>query len=172
MTEETKTTKKTPKTVALHDGVSVKVRSGFYGKLYFKNPRSGEPFAWSGAGDVQFMTVGDLKTMKAQCPGYFRNNWLIILGCADGEECTANAAEICKYLAIDHYYKDYIDPASFTSVCEWSEAEIAERVPMLAEGAKQNLTVALKGFIENGTLDSRRKIKAFEKALGCNLLED
>ena len=51
----------------------------------------------------------------------------------------------------------------------WTEAEIAEKVATLSDGARQNLVVALNGFIKDGTLDSRKKIKAFEKALDCEL---
>ena len=67
------------------------------------------------------------------------------------------------------YYKNYIDPTSFDKICSWNENEIAENISMLSEGARDNLIVALNRFIEDGTLDSRRKIKAFEKALDCEL---
>lgn len=169
MSEELKTVKKTTKPANITDGVSVKVRSGFYGKLYYTNPRSGESFMWNQVGDVQFLTIGDLKAMKAQCPGYFKNQWVVILGCANEAECSATPAEICKHLAIDHYYKDYIDPVDFAKVCEWTTAEVAERISLLGDGAKQNLIVALKEFIKDGRLDSIKKIKEFEKALDCVL---
>lgn len=169
MAEEQKTLKKNTKPVNITDGVSVKVRSGFYGKLYFVNPRSGETFVWNQVGDVQFLTIGDLKAMKAQCPGYFKNQWIMILGCANEGECDATPAEICKHLAIDHYYKNYIDPVDYAKVCEWPMAEVTERISLLNDGAKQNLIVALKEFIQDGRLDSIKKIKEFEKALGCVL---
>lgn len=169
MPEEQKNVKKTVKLVSITDGVSVKVRSGFYGKLYYTNPRSGESFTWNQVGDIQFLTIGDLKTMKAQCPGYFRNQWLVILGCANEAECSATPAEICEHLAIGHYYKDYIDPADFAKVCEWPTSEVTERISLLSDGARQNLIVALKEFIKDGRLDSIKKIKEFEKALDCVL---
>lgn len=167
MAEEQKTVKKTTKPASINDGVLVKVRSGFYGKLYYTNPRSGEPFVWNNVGDVQLLTVGDLRVMKAQSPGYFKNQWIIILGCANEAECSATPAEICKHLAVEHYYKNYIDPVDFEKVCSWANNEIGEKVSLLSAGAKQNLIVAIKEFIRDGKLDSMSKIKAFEKALDC-----
>lgn len=174
MAEEVKTKAilRMPKQVRIDGGVSIKVKSGFYGVLYFKNPRSGETFIWRHIGDVQFLSMDDLKTMKARDVGYFKNQWLVIVGVAEDSDCNATPADICKALAIEGYYKDFIDPTAFNSACNWEDSQIAERVSMLSEGAKQNLIVALNGFIKDGTLDSRRKIKAFEKALNCELCEN
>lgn len=160
---------KVQKAIKIDDGVSIKVRSGFYGVLHFKNPRSGETFIWNHIGDIQFLSMGDLKTMKAQDVGYFKNQWISIIGVSDDSNCKAQPSDIYKALAIDVYYKNFIDPASFDAACNWDDREISEKVSMLTEGAKQNLIVALNSFIEDGTLDSRRKIKAFEKALDCEL---
>lgn len=163
---------KTAKQVKIEDSVSIKVKSGFYGVLHYRNPRSGETFIWDHTGDIQFLSMSDLKTIKAQDVGYFKNQWIVIMGVADDSDSRATPADICKALAIDVYYKNFIDPTTFSSACSWDDNEITERVAMLSDGAKQNLIVALNGFIKDGTLDSRRKIKAFEKALGCDLQEN
>lgn len=169
MSEETKNIKTQSRPVKIEDGVSIKVKSGFYGVLCYKNPRSQETFVWEHIGDIQFMSMSDLKTMKAQDVGYFKNQWIVIVGVSDDSDCKAKPADIYKALAIDVYYKNFIDPTTFDAACSWTESEIAERVSTLSDGARQNLVVALNGFIKDGTLDSRRKIKAFEKALECEL---
>lgn len=169
MSEETKNIKSQTKPVKIDDSVSIMVKSGFYGVLCYKNPRSQETFIWERSGDVQFLSMSDLKAMKAQDVGYFKNQWIVIIGVAEDSDCKAKPADIYKALAIDAYYKNFIDPTTFEAVCGWGETEIAEKVKMLSDGARQNLVVALNGFIKDGTLDSRRKIKAFEKALDCEL---
>lgn len=79
MSEETKnTTKSQPRPIKIEDGVSIKVKSGFYGVLCYKNPRSGETFIWERSGDIQFLSMSDLKTMKAQDVGFFKNQWIVI----------------------------------------------------------------------------------------------
>lgn len=172
MTEEikTKTTQKTAKQVKIDSNTPIKVKSGFYGVLHFKNTRSGELFIWRHIGDIQFLSMDDLRTMKARNVGYFKNQWIVIMGVAEDFECNATPADIYKALGVDMYYKDFIDPTTFNAACNWSEEEILEMVPLLSNGSKQNLIVALNDFIKDGTLDSRRKVKAFEKALGCELL--
>lgn len=170
MSDETKTTTKSqPRQIKIDDGVSIKVKSGFYGVLCYKNPRTQETFIWEHSGDVQFLSMSDLKTMKAQDVGYFKNQWIVIVGVADDSDCKAKPTDIYKALAIDIYYKNFIDPTTFDEACNWTEDEIAEKVATLSDGAKQNLTVALNGFVKNGKLDSRKRIKAFEKALDCEL---
>lgn len=161
--------KQQQKHIKIDDGVSIKVKSGFYGVLHYRNPRSGEKFVWRGIGDIQFLSMSDLKSMKAQDVGYFKNQWIVIVGVSEDSDCKASPADIYKALAIDIYYKNFIDPTTFEDVCGWSDEEITERVSAMSDGARQNLIVALNGFIQDGTLDSRRKIKSFEKALDCEL---
>ena len=44
-----------------------------------------------------------------------------------------------------------------------------KNVSLMSEATKQNLSVALKGYLDSGKLDSISKVKAFEEALGCEL---
>lgn len=149
------------------DSVFIKVKSGFHGKLYYKNLTTGETTIWEHAGDIQVMSMRDLRTMKAQQVAFFKNQWIIILGVADGEDCTATPADICRSLIVTQYYENFIDPNKFDAACNWNENEIAERVALMSSGAKENFIIALKGFIQNGQLDSIKKIRAFEKVLDC-----
>lgn len=178
MTEEIKETavvantkqKKESKPITnISDNVLVKVKSGFHGKLYYKNLITKESTIWERAGDIQVMSMSNLRAMKAQQVAFFKNQWIIILGVAEGESCKATAEDICKALIVSQYYENFIDPSKFDVACNWSEPEITERVSLMSAGAKENLIVALNGFIKSGRLDSIRKIKAFEKALDCEL---
>lgn len=169
MTENINKPTKVAKPIKIEDGASIKVKSGFYGVLHYKNPRSGEKFIWQHIGDIQFLSMSDLRAMKAQNVGYFKNQWLVIMGVSDDSNSKATPADIYKALAIDIYYKNFIDPNTFSDVCSWNNDDIVEKISMLSEEARKNLIVALNGFIEDGTLDSRKKIKVFEQALNCEL---
>lgn len=147
------------------DNVLIKVKSGFYGKLCYRNYITGEETIWEQIGDIQTMAMKDLRDMKASQVAFFKNQWVIVLGIADGEPCKAAPAEIYRALAISQYYENFIDPSSFDKVCRWSEEEILEKVPLMPDGVKDNLCVALNSFIQDGRLDSLKKIKTFEKAL-------
>lgn len=161
----------TSKGIKISDDVQIKVRSNFFGTLFYENKRTGDTVKWSEPGEDQIMTMHDLRAMKAEQMDFFRNQWIVIMGVADGCDCRATCEDICKALVVEQHYKNYIEPSDYRSVCSWSEREIKERIPMLTVGAKENLIVALNGFIKDGTLDSLRKIKEFEEVLGCNLYE-
>ena len=169
---QVKTTQKAKKPMQIHDGVQVKVKSTYYGKLFYQNPRTGDSTEWNDAGEVQIMTMGDLRAMKAGQVKFFKDHWIMVLGVADYEDCNATCEDLHKALMITQYYTNFIEPTDFNAICSWKPEEIAERVSMMSAGAKENLVVALNTFIKNGTLDSRKKIKAFEDALGCNLYEE
>lgn len=168
-TKDTRVPKKTAITIG--DDVLIKVKSGFHGKLYYKNLVTGEMTVWDRQGDVQIMSMRDLRAMKARQVAFFKNQWIIILGVAEGESCKATPADICRSLVVTQYYENFVDPTRFDAVIAWSEAEIAEKVPLMSDGAKENLVVALNKFIATGRLDSMRKKRAFEKALDCELRE-
>lgn len=157
------------KTVTISDDVFIKVQSCFNGRLYYRNPISGESIIWDNIGEVQTVSMRELRAMKSRNIGYFKNQWIIVLGVADGEECEATPADIYKTLIVGQYYTNFISPDSFKDVCSWDEKKIAERVPMLTNAAKENLIIALNGYIKSGQLDSIKRIRAFEKALGCEL---
>lgn len=157
------------KTFVISDDVFVKVQSCFNGKIYYKNPVSGENIVWDNIGDVQTVSMRELRAMKSRNVGFFKNQWIIILGVADGEECEATPADIYKALIVGQYYNNFIDPSNFNEICGWDEKKIAERIPLLTSSAKENLVVALNGYIKSGQLDSIKKIRAFERALGCEL---
>ena len=149
----------------IDDSVLVKVKSTYF----YRNKKTGESTEWLRAGDIQIVSMGDLRAMKATQVAFFKNQWLVILGVADGSECEATCADIYKALVITQYYQNYIEPTNVSVICSWNEKEIAERVAMMSAGAQENLVVTLNECIKNGALDSIRSIRAFENALGCRL---
>lgn len=160
-----KPVKKTP--VKIADDVNVRVKSTCFGQLIFAN-KIGESTEWSENGEIQVLTMKDLRDMKAQHIAFFKNQWVLILGTED-ENDGITASDIINSLAITKYYENYVDPTNAKDICSWEPKAIRERVNMLSDGAKANLVVSLNKFIKEGKLDSMKRIKAFEEALGCDL---
>ena len=155
--------------VKIDDSTLIRVKSNTFGELIYVNHRTQEKTVWSQCGDVQTMSMADLRAMKANQIAFFENQWIVILGVEDGSECKAKPADIYKVLAIGRYFTNLVEPADFNEICNWDESEIEDRVSLLSDGAKNNLIVALNEYVEKGILDSVKKIKAFEKALNCEL---
>lgn len=157
------------KPVKLEESTLVKVKSNVFGTLYYRNSKTGEETEWSMCGEIQSMTIGDLRAMKATQSSFFSNQWVVILGLDDGEDSSITPAEVYKTLGITKYYLNLIEPSNFEQILSWDVNTIATKVSFLSEGAKRNLVVALNEYIEKGLLDSITRIKAFEKALQCDL---
>lgn len=156
----------------VQDNLLVRVKSNVFGKLIYVNKRNGEKTVWDGVGDVQIMTIGDLRMMRAEQNAFYRNQWILILGPMDGSGEGITCADIYDALGIKQYYVNYIDPSDLSGIIGWDDTEIEERISILSRAQRDNLIVALNTYIENGRLDSIRKIRTFEKALGVELFRN
>lgn len=156
----------------IEDTVLIRVKSNVVGGLTYKNTRTGETTRWNKCGEIQVLTMGDLREMKAMQSSFFINQWIVILGIEEGFNCNATMADIYRSLGIIKYYENLVEPSDFESICKWSEEQIKEKTANMTEDAKSNLAIAINEYIKNGTLDSVKKIKAFEDALGCELVRE
>ena len=157
------------KPVKLDDQLLVNVKSNTFGTLFYRNPRTGDAIEWSHFGDVQQLTMGDLRAMKGTQRAFYENQWIYIMNIEDAGYEDVTADDICKALMVTQYYKNILDPDNFSQVFSWPEEKIRERVSMMSPGAKMNLVVAANTAITNGALDSLKKIKTLEDVLGCEL---
>lgn len=171
-TQKVDLTQTTEGTIALSDYALINVKSNVVGGLIYVNPKNGMKTYWGMCGEIQQMSLGDLREMKASSIAFFQNQWVIITGFADENAEKYKPADIYKALFITQYYKNMIDPSNYDEICSWSPSEIREKVSLLSDGAKDNLAVALSTYVKKGLLDSRKSIKAFEEALGCTLDEE
>lgn len=158
-----------PKRIRIPDDMKIHVQSNVFGKLTYVSRKTGETIQWTRFGEILPMKMADLREMKAGQVAFFEHNWISVIDIDADEDMDLEPADIYADLYVDKYYKNQIDPSNYHVVCSWSAEKIAKDVPLLARGAKRNLAVALNDFIESGELDSLKKIKAFEVALGCTL---
>lgn len=159
----------TPGVVQIDDNALVNVRSNTFGKLIYIDQRNGEQFVWPSCGTVLQLTYGTLRNMKATAIGFYKNQWIVILGFADSNAEKYTPADIYQCLMITKYYQNLVDPSDYEEICSWSVGDIPEKISLMTRESKANLVVALNTYIEHGVLDSIKKIKAFEDALGCEL---
>lgn len=157
------------KPIKIDESTLIRVKNNVFGELIYINSKTGEETKWTQHGEVQTMTLSDLRAMKANQISFFENQWIIILGTEDNN--LIKPADIYKMLGVTRYYTNLIDPSNFNYLCSLSPEEIRTKVSLLSDGSKQNLIVALNEYIINGELDSVKKIRAFEDALGCELAE-
>lgn len=157
--------------VRLDDSALIRVKSNTFGKLIYINKRTGDKTEWTHHGEEQSVTMADLRAMKGNQNNFFADNMIIITGCEDDRYEDVEPADIYDALLVSKYYKNFIDPDKFGTLFKMSDAEIKSRVSQLSSNGKLNLVVALNTAINNGTLDSLRKIRLFEELLGCELAD-
>ena len=155
--------------VRISDSAVINVKSNVFGELIYEDKRTSEEVKWNTCGEVQPMTFGSLKNMKATDLAFFKNKWVIIIGFADEHADKYTPADIYKALFITQYYKDLVEPSDYEKICSWTPDEIRGKVSLMSREAMANLAVALNTYIEKGILDSLKRIKTFEEVLGCEL---
>ena len=97
--------------VKLDDSVCVNVKSNVFGKLTYVDKKTQDEIVWHRCGEVNPMTLGMLRSMKATAISFFKNQWVVITGFADENADVYTAADIYKTLMIGQYYKDLIEPS-------------------------------------------------------------
>lgn len=153
------------------DTVLVNVQSNTFGELIYINSRNGDRVSWSEFGDIQTMTMGDLRAMRGTQRGFFENNWIYIKEVLGPDYEDATPEDVYRALTVTQYYKDIIDPDNFNAIFRMDNDELRRRVSMMSDGAKMNLVVAANEAIKRGKLDSLKKIRILEELLGCELTE-
>lgn len=168
-TQEVKSAR--PKIVKLDDSTLIVVKSNVFGELIFVNPRTGDKTKWSYCGDVQPLTMGDLRVMKGTQRAFYENQWIYIVGVEDPGYEDVSPDDIYRTLMVSQYYKNVIDPDNYQEIFSWDADRIRSAVNMMSDGAKMNLAVAANTCIADGSLDSIRKIQVLEDCLGCELVK-
>lgn len=163
--------KTTAKAKKITDDTLIRVKSNVFGRLGYTNARTGDTYQWNLCGEVQDLSLRDLKEMRSRGSAFFKNQWIVLLGLAEptgtGEEISV--AELYTALGIAKYYENLIEPSDYGEICSWKPEAIAGKVKFLSDNAKTSLAIGLREYVRRGVLDSRKQIKAFEAALGCEL---
>lgn len=159
------------KRVMFDDSAIILVKSNTFGHLIYINPRTGDRTDWMHFGDEQPITMGDLRAMRGTQNAFFSDNMIIVTGVNDDRYPDAGPSDVYDALMVSKYYKYLVDPDNFNSLFSMNENEIRERVHSMSQNARMNLVIALNTSIENGSLDSVKKIRLFEELLGCELTD-
>jgi hypothetical protein len=109
--------------------------------------------------DTIEMEFGELVKLKKRYIKVFTENWIEL------------NPVVLKALGVDKYYKDFINVDEFESLFALSESELRDKVSKLSKSMKQSVGMKALNLIEEGKLDSIKKIKVLEEVLGYSLIE-
>lgn len=150
---------------------TVWVYSNCFGGLKYISKKTGYTVAWDSFKSKQPISLEELITMKNTQRIFFERNWILLSTFADAEyENEFSIEEILDFLQVRQYYSNVLCPENLEEIFDMNATEIENRVPNMSIGVKTAISVRANELIEFGKLDSLTKIKALEKALGCELI--
>lgn len=161
----------TNKKLKLDDNVLISVKSNVFGKLIYINHKTGDKTIWENFGEVQPLSVGDLRAMKGAQLSFFKENWISIDGIEEADDSYENVEpeEIYEALQISQYYSEMLCPKDINIVFNWSASDIKNKLPRMTKSVKESIMIRANELIKEGILDSISKVKAIEEVLGCEL---
>ena len=126
--------------------------------LIYISKRTSEKFEWAEFGDVQYITMGELISMKSTQPRMLKEGWLIV----DDEEAI-------EQLGLAQMYGNIFEIEDMDDFFAQSEQETERILSNMPRGFKNSIATFARERIESGTLDSNRKIKLLEQLLDVDL---
>lgn len=128
------------------------------GELIYKSRKTGLQTNWMSYGDIEYLDVGELLTMKASQPKFLNDVWLLI-----------EDEDVVEYLGLKNLYKHLIDTDDIDSFFDKTPAEIEEALLKLPTGLKETVGTRARKLIKSGDLYDNRKISVLEAGLKIEL---
>ena len=134
------------------------------GKLVYSSRRQvGYEVVWKRFMDVQYIELKELMAMRSSEASFFSENWIAI------EDDFEYKDEVMEKLRIKDMYKNMSNTGEFDRLLLLPIAEMVHRASAMSKTLKESVASYAKDCIENNTLDSLKRIKALEGALGIKL---
>lgn len=141
--------------------LEVPVTSNYTGRLIFVSKKSnGYSVEWDEYGMTEYMEIGELLSMRNTDRRFYEDNWIVI---GDTDEYTSE--EIYKFLKVDKFYKNAYTPENIDSFFTLSPNEMIKTISTLSKGMKECIAIKAQTMINDGTLDSNKKIDALAESL-------
>lgn len=159
------------KKIKFSDDTLISVKSNVFGTLIYINHKTGDEIRWDNFGEVQTLSVGDLRAMKAKQLAFYKENWITFEGIENSDEDyeDIDTQDIYDALQVSQYYKDYICPDDLNKVFNWNVTEIKNKIPRMTKSLREAIAIRANELITEGVLDSISKIKTLEEILNCQL---
>lgn len=128
------------------------------GRLIYVSKKTGLQTIWSNHGDVEYMDVGELMTMKASQPKFLTEPWLII-----------EDDDVVEFLGLKHLYQRLVDVDDLDSFFMKSHTEMEQILDRVPNGTKDSIATRARKMVEDGSLYDNRKIRVLEQKLKIDL---
>lgn len=128
--------------------------------IYVSKRMAGYEERWDSFGAVAYIEFIELQSMARTDKMFFTENWIQI-----------DDVRVLRQLNVDRFYKYAIDIDKFDDLFDLDIDELSKKINGMTKCIKNTVTMRAIELIENGTLDSMKKIEALENLLSCELIE-
>lgn len=153
---ETKPSRKKVNQIDLNE--LIPIRSLTNHKLVYVSKATNSKYVWSNYGDIEYLTYGEINTMKAQYPRFIHDCLIAI-----------EDDEVIEILNLGKLYENLYTVDELDELFKKSSYELEELLPKLPNGVKKSVVSRAKELIENEELVDFRKIKTIEELLNVDL---
>ena len=154
--QEKKTTRKRLNQIDVNE--LIPVRSLTNHKLVYVSKATGARYVWSEYGSVEYLTFGEINTMRSQYPKFIKDCLVLI-----------EDDDVIELFNLDSVYENVYSIEELDNFFKKSNFEIEELIKTLPHGVKKSLVSRAKELIENEELTDYRKIKTLETQLNVDL---
>ncbi len=161
-TPKNKTLRKVPPTTL------VPVMSNCHTPLIYNSRRqNGYVVEWDSYGVIEYMEVSELIAMRSSALRFYRDNWIVILDCDDGEN-PYTAEEIYNSIGVASFYKNAVTPENIDKLLSKSSAAIEAAMEKLSMGARRTVYEYVCEKKESGEFDSIERFNVIQKMAGID----
>ena len=134
------------------------------GKLVYASRRQvGYEVVWKRFMDVQYIEPKELMSMRSSESSFFSENWIAI------DDDFEYKDAVMEKLRIKEMYANMSSTGEFDRLLLMPIAEMTSRASKMSKTLKESVASYAKDCIANGNLDSLKRIKALESALGIKI---
>ena len=135
--------------------------------IYNSRRQNGYVVEWDSYGVVEYMEVSELIAMRSSALRFYRDNWIVILDCDDGEN-SYTAEEIYNSIGVASFYKNAITPENIDKLLSKSSAAIEAAMEKLSMGARRTVYEYVCEKKESGEFDSIERFNVIQKMAGID----
>ena len=130
------------------------------GAIYVSKKATGYIVEWDSFGDIEYIELGELVSMRNTDRRFFEDNWIVL---EDVDDYTS--VELYNFLKVGKYYEKYYTPETIDSIFDLEPSTLIRTVSELSSGMKSTIAARAKTKIDAKELDYNNKIEALETAL-------
>ena len=135
--------------------------------IYNSRRQNGYIVEWENYGTIEYMEVSELIAMRSTALRFYRDNWIVILDCEDGDE-PYTAEEIYNSIGVASFYKNAITPENIDKLLSKSSAAIEAAMEKLSIGARRTVYEYVCEKKESGEFDSIERFNVIQKMAGID----